>query len=173
MASKNPFDKPIIDPQYVSTTFDKFCLREAVKAIKRFVSARAWADYIISPHGSAAATTDEEIDAHIRGIATTVYHATGTASMSAGNAHWGVVNPDLKVKGVEGIRIVDASVFVNGFPVTSSYFDVLTCRISFSRCLRMRIPKDRYIYLRREQPLLLRLNTKIYIMWVDHDGLAY
>jgi len=111
LASKNPFDKPIIDPQYVSTTFDKFCLREAIKALKRFVSARAWADYIISPYGTTAATTDEEIDAHIRGIATTVYHATGTASMSAGNAHWGVVNPDLKVKGVEGIRIVDASVF--------------------------------------------------------------
>lgn len=113
MASKDPFDKPIIDPKYVSTAFDKFCLREAVKAVKRFVSATAWDDYIIGPHGTAAGTTDEEIDSHIRGIADTVFHATGTAAMSATNANWGVVNPDLKVKGVEGIRIVDASVFVS------------------------------------------------------------
>jgi choline dehydrogenase-like flavoprotein len=113
LATANPFDKPLIDPRLISTEFDKFCLRESVKAAKRFVSASAWDDYVIGPYGSAAGTTDEEIDAHIRNLASTVYHAMGTAAMSAVNASWGVVDPNLKVKGVEGIRVVDASVFVS------------------------------------------------------------
>ncbi|KAF8797727.1 alcohol oxidase [Phlegmacium glaucopus] len=111
LATANPFDKPIIDPKFVSTEFDKFCLRESVRAVKRFLSGSAWKDYVIGPYGSAAGTTDEEIDAHVQNLASTVNHVMGTAAISAVNAGWGVVNPNLKVKGVEGIRVVDASVF--------------------------------------------------------------
>lgn len=113
LATTDPFDKPIIDPKLVSTEFDKFCLRESVKALKRFLSASTWEDYVIGPYGSAAGITDEEIDAHVRNLSSTVNHVMGTAAISAVNASWGVVDPNLKVKGVEGIRVVDASVFVS------------------------------------------------------------
>jgi len=92
-------------------------MREAVKAVKRFVSAPAWKDYIIGPFGESfqSATDDKSIDAYVRELTTTIFHPVGTASMSPVNAKSGVVNPDLSVKGTDGLRIVDASVFVRFF----------------------------------------------------------
>ena len=70
-------------------------------------------DYIISPVGDLASTnTDAEIDAYVAAHALTIYHPVGTAQMSARGAKHGVVDPDLLVKKVSGLRIVDASVFV-------------------------------------------------------------
>ncbi|KAF8956200.1 hypothetical protein BDZ97DRAFT_1958944 [Flammula alnicola] len=113
LQSNNPFDKPLIDPRYLTTDFDIFTMREAVRAILRFVAAPAWSDYIIGPFGDlfAAATDDASIDAYIRGLCASILHAVGTASMTPPNAKTGVVNPDLKVKGADGLRVVDASVF--------------------------------------------------------------
>ena len=58
------------------------------------------------------AKTDEEILSAIRQAARTIFHPTCTARMSPKNAKWGVVDPELLVKGAAGLRIVDASVFV-------------------------------------------------------------
>ncbi|KDR79210.1 hypothetical protein GALMADRAFT_137093 [Galerina marginata CBS 339.88] len=109
----NPFDKPLIDPNYLSTAFDIFTMREAVKAVQRFVAAPAWKDYVIGPFGDvfSKAKTDSQIESYVRGLTTTIFHPVGTASMSPSNAKTGVVNPDLTLKGADGIRIVDASVF--------------------------------------------------------------
>jgi len=87
-------------------------MRESVKAVKRFIAGSAWEDYIIGPYGSTAGNTDDEIDAHVRELSTTVFHPVGTASMTKAGSSWGVVDPNLKLKGAEGIRIVDASVWV-------------------------------------------------------------
>lgn len=114
LASANPFTAPIIDPKFLTTQFDVFALREAVRAVKRLASANAWKGYIDLPFGGLAATSDADIDAYVRFQSTTVFHPVGTASMTAKNAKWGVVDPDLKVKGVEGVRVVDASVWVSG-----------------------------------------------------------
>lgn len=124
LASNNPFDKPLIDPGHLKTQFDIFTMREAVKAVQRFVAAPAWSDpseYIIGPFGTAfsAATTDPLIDTYVRGLASSVFHPVGTASMASKAATTGVVNPDLTVKETEGLRIVDASVFVSNSNVSS------------------------------------------------------
>ncbi|KAF9479960.1 alcohol oxidase [Pholiota conissans] len=111
LASADPYDKPLIDPRLLTTDIDLIVMRESVKATKRFVSAPAWSDYIIEPVGTLAGNTDDEIDAHVRGLATTIFHPVGTASMAAKGNKEGVVNPDLTVKGVEGLRVVDASIF--------------------------------------------------------------
>lgn len=90
-----------------------------MKALKRFVAAKAWDDYIIAPFGDlAGANTDEEIEAYVRNNAGTVFHSVGTASMSPKGAKWGVVDPDLKVKGVEGLRIADGSILVSDVECT-------------------------------------------------------
>ncbi|KAF8962123.1 hypothetical protein BDZ97DRAFT_1920795 [Flammula alnicola] len=113
LASTNPFDKPVINPQYLTTDFDIFAMRESVQAINRFVGAPAWSDYVVGPFGSsfAAATDDSSIDSYVRGLTTTIFHPVGTAAMSPAGATTGVVNPDLTVKGADGLRIVDASIF--------------------------------------------------------------
>ena len=123
--SADPFDKPLIDPQYLTTDFDIFAMRESVRASKRFVAAPAWADIVISPYGPLSATSDAEIDDHIRALAQTIYHPVGTAAMSSSHSKSGVVDQNLLVKGADGLRIVDASVFVgfvefnNGTPIYS------------------------------------------------------
>jgi len=109
--STDPFDKPLIDPQFLTTEFDVVAMRESVRATKRFVAAPAWADSVISPFGPLSATSDPEIDEYVRGLASTVYHPVGTAAMSSSHSKSGVVNQDLLVKGADGLRIVDASVF--------------------------------------------------------------
>ncbi|KAF9530999.1 hypothetical protein CPB83DRAFT_892268 [Crepidotus variabilis] len=110
LASSDPFDKPIIDPRMVTTDFDKFALREAVRAVKRFASASSWSDYIIAPYQTLAGTTDDEIDSHVRQLSSTVFHPVGTAAMSSSSSK-GVVDSQLKVKGTAGLRVVDASVW--------------------------------------------------------------
>jgi choline dehydrogenase/4-pyridoxate dehydrogenase len=57
-----------------------------------------------------AKTSDAELDAHIRAIAITVHHPLGTCRMGVEGDAMAVVDPELRVRGVEGLRVVDASV---------------------------------------------------------------
>ncbi|KAH6896413.1 hypothetical protein BKA70DRAFT_1198967 [Coprinopsis sp. MPI-PUGE-AT-0042] len=112
LRTNNAFDAPLIDPKLVTTEFDKVCLREAVKATKRFMAADAWDGYVNGPAlAGLGSNVDSEIDAYVRAESSTVYHPVGTASMSPANANWGVVDPQLRVKGTHGLRVVDASVW--------------------------------------------------------------
>jgi choline dehydrogenase-like flavoprotein len=109
--STNPLDQPLINPNLLQSTFDFLALREAFLATRRFASAPAWKGYLLSEVVSI--TNDDELDEYIRNSTTTVFHPVSTARMSRKGEEWGVVDPDLRVKGVEGLRIVDASVFVS------------------------------------------------------------
>jgi choline dehydrogenase-like flavoprotein len=112
--TSNPFDFPLMDPNFLSTEFDQFTMLYAVKAARRFVQASPWADFITGRFGVAgSADGDEAITAAIRAGVVTIWHPTSTARMSPKGANFGVVDPDLLVKGVSGLRIVDASVFVS------------------------------------------------------------
>ncbi|THU91238.1 alcohol oxidase [Dendrothele bispora CBS 962.96] len=116
----NPFTPPIIDIACLKTTFDSLAIRTAIKIVMNFTSAPAWDDYILGPftdlaHALEPSNSDPDelnkrLDEYIRNKTTATAHVIGTASMSARNASFGVVHPDLVVKGVEGLRVVDASV---------------------------------------------------------------
>ncbi|KAJ7282840.1 aryl-alcohol-oxidase from pleurotus Eryingii [Mycena rebaudengoi] len=108
--SSDPLAPPLIDPNLLGSEVDMFIMREAIKSSLRFASAPAWTDYIISPVSFNSSSTDEELDAYIRANAGTVFHPTGTAGMSPKGAKYGVVDPDLRVKGLNGLRVVDVSV---------------------------------------------------------------
>lgn len=89
-------------------------MRESIKAVKRFAAAPAWNGYITGLVGKFWGSADADLDAHARQHSTTVFHPTSTASMTSQASADGVVNPDLTVKGTEGLRIVDLSVLVSG-----------------------------------------------------------
>ncbi|KAF8888882.1 hypothetical protein BD779DRAFT_1672187 [Infundibulicybe gibba] len=111
LKSSNPFDAPIIDPALLKTDFDRVVMREAIKSIKKFYAASAWAGYVTAPTGGLEdAVDDASIDEYNKNTTQTIFHPVGTASMSAKGANGGVVDPDLRVKKVGGLRVVDASV---------------------------------------------------------------
>lgn len=118
LRSKNPLDAPLIDLGILSANFDLLALKEAVATARRFFAGPAWKGYVLQPAGAFAnATTDQSLEDFIAETAIGAAHAVGTSSMSAKNAKFGVVDPDLKLKGAEGLRIVDASVMVRSCSV--------------------------------------------------------
>ncbi|KAJ3743272.1 pyranose dehydrogenase [Lentinula detonsa] len=112
--SSNPFAPPLIDPGYLTSPFDVAAMRQALQIIFQYLSAPAWNGYILSPFGILANITlsdDSAVEAYIRESSSSTAHPVGTAAMSAKDADYGVVDPDLRLKGVDGLRVVDASVF--------------------------------------------------------------
>jgi len=112
LASSDPFDAPVIDTGALTSGFDVFAAVHGLKTAIKFVTAPVWKDYIIQITSPPAnATSDAEFEQFVRNTSITAFHLTGTSMMTAVTASYGVVNPDLKVKGISGLRIVDASVF--------------------------------------------------------------
>ncbi|KAK7052441.1 GMC oxidoreductase [Favolaschia claudopus] len=109
--SSNPFDSPIIDVGFLLEALDIFTGREAIKKVLRLFQAPTWQDYLIAPIEDLSDSSDDELDEYIRNSAASAFHLVGTAAMSARDADYGVVDPDLLVKGASRLRIIDASVF--------------------------------------------------------------
>ncbi|KAK0222762.1 aryl-alcohol oxidase precursor [Armillaria nabsnona] len=103
--STNPLSPPVINPNTLSNEQDVVLLKHAIGGAQRFVAAPVWADYILELY-----TDLGDLEGSIRAQARPAGHSVGTASMSPRNAHWGVVDPDLRLKQARGIRVVDASV---------------------------------------------------------------
>ncbi|KAJ7654804.1 aryl-alcohol oxidase-like protein [Mycena rosella] len=108
--SSDPFSPPLIDLGLLTSDFDLFALREALKRAQQFFSATVWRDFIIGPTQDFESMTSDELDQFIRNTSTPTLHLVGSAGMSARDAGYGVVDPDLLVKGIDGLRIIDASV---------------------------------------------------------------
>ncbi|KAJ7148659.1 aryl-alcohol oxidase [Mycena crocata] len=110
--SSNPFDAPVIDPALFLDEYDLVAMHIAVKKSVKFLSADAWKGYVLRPIDNLARglTSDDALDAYMRETVVSALHPTGSAAMSPKHAAWGVVDPDLLLKGATGIRIIDASV---------------------------------------------------------------
>ena len=109
--SKNPFEKPALLFNYISTDQDRREWVEAVKVARNILNQPAMAEFNggeTSP--GASVSTDEEILEWVRRDAETALHPSCTAKM--GTDDMAVVDPtSMKVHGVQGLRVVDASVF--------------------------------------------------------------
>ncbi|HAQ77661.1 MAG TPA: choline dehydrogenase, partial [Hyphomonas sp.] len=109
LASSDPFQHPAIDPNYLEAEEDRRAMREAVKMLRDLCSQNALRPFTgaeMMPGESVK--TDEDIDAFIRRTGETIYHPIGTVAMGAGDD--APVDGELRVRGVEGLRVVDASV---------------------------------------------------------------
>ncbi len=109
LASRDPFTEPLIDPRYLSTETDRRTMRDAVRIVREIVAQDAVKLYRgPEMRPGAHVRTDSEIDAWIRRTAETIYHPVGTVRMGADER--APVDGDLRVRGVEGLRVIDASV---------------------------------------------------------------
>jgi choline dehydrogenase-like flavoprotein len=108
----------VINLNLLSSEFDLFAMRESIKAIRRLFSLAPFQGFILQ--SSFNGTTDGEIEEFIRESVVAALHQVGSASMSPKDADWGVVDPDLKLKGAQGVRVVDASVLVRQLFIFSS-----------------------------------------------------
>jgi choline dehydrogenase-like flavoprotein len=100
----------VIDPRYLTEDADVATLVAGVRIAQRMAGAPAlkpWADAVY-PASDAA---DDDLAAYIRSNIGTVFHPVGTVRMGAKNDPAAAVDSDLKVKGVVGLRVADASVF--------------------------------------------------------------
>ena len=100
---------PGIDPRFLSDPEDLRVLVKGAKMTRAILQAPALAKYRHKELYTKDGMSDAEWENHIRSRADTVYHPVGTCRMGVDDA--AVVDPQLRVRGLEGLRVVDASVF--------------------------------------------------------------
>jgi choline dehydrogenase len=113
--SADPFDSPRIDPNYLAEPIDRDTMVAGVKMLREIYRQPAFRDHWeeeVLP--GPAATSDTDILNFIREQGSTVFHCSGTCRM--GLDEMAVVDPELRVRGIEGLRVIDASVM----PVVTS-----------------------------------------------------
>lgn len=109
IVSDNPLDRPMIDPGYLSNPADIELMLACIREARRIVSQPAFTDLKpkeISP--GPERTSDADLIADMREVSSTSWHPVGSCRM--GQDPDAVVAPDLRVHGLEGLSIVDASV---------------------------------------------------------------
>jgi choline dehydrogenase len=109
VTSPDPIVAPEIKFNFLSAALDRDTLVAGVRATRRIVEAKAM-DALrgteVSP--GSEVQSDEEILGYIRANAQTAYHPVGTCKM--GTDEMAVVDPELKVRGIQGLRIADGSI---------------------------------------------------------------
>jgi choline dehydrogenase len=116
LRSPDPRHKPAIDPAYLSDIDDLEPLVKAIRMAREFAAARPLSKLCTSELAPGEdARTDAELREFIRNDITTIYHPVGTCAMGgdsrlAASKLTSVVDTELRVRGIEGLRVVDASV---------------------------------------------------------------
>ncbi len=109
LRSSNPLDAPSIRANYLSDPRDMEVLLEGVKLSRTLAATHTFAAYRGKElHPGADAQDDQSLRAHIAKFTETLYHPAGTCKM--GHDAAAVVDSELRVHGVEGLRVVDASI---------------------------------------------------------------
>ncbi len=109
LASKDPAALPLVNPDFLSHRDDMDRLVRGFKLMRNILKQPALAKF--GGHelaATAGAQTDEQIERVIRDYADTIYHPVGTCRM--GNTDMDVVDAQLRVHGLQGLRVVDASI---------------------------------------------------------------
>ena len=109
LRSTNPAEAPIIQPNYFAEEADMQALVAGIKIARKVGEAQAFAPFRdVETHPGLQAQSDEKIAEYIRNYVETLYHPVGTCKM--GNDAMAVVDAHLRVRGVEGLRVIDASI---------------------------------------------------------------
>ena len=111
LVSSNPTDKPLIQQNFLSSSADWKTLRAALHIAREVVAESSMQPFVakeIAPGNSKV--SDKDLDQHISATAITLHHPLGTCRMGSENDPTAVVDSELRVLGVDSLRIVDGSV---------------------------------------------------------------
>ena len=109
LADNDPTSHPLVNPNYLGEASDMEKMVKAVKISREIFATKAFAPWVgqeLMPADDP--TTDDELRAFLRATADSYHHQTGSCKM--GTDDLAVVDPELRVRGVAGLRIADASV---------------------------------------------------------------
>ena len=107
--SADPTDAPEIRINYLATEVDRATNVEGLKILRKILHAPALAPYVVEEVDPGdKVTSDEALLAYCRARGSTIYHPTSTCRM--GNDPLAVVDQELRVRGIDGLRVIDASV---------------------------------------------------------------
>ncbi|HEY3230565.1 MAG TPA: GMC oxidoreductase [Roseiflexaceae bacterium] len=108
LRSADPKEKPLIDPGYLSDEADVDVLIAGIRQVREIMPQEPLARLAKAEDvPGAQVTNDERLRAWIRGNVHSMFHVTSTCAM--GGAEAAVCDPELRVRGVAGLRLVDAS----------------------------------------------------------------
>ncbi len=109
LASNDPQALPLVDPNFLADQDDTDTLVRGMKRMRGILSQAALTQFgARETAASASAQSDAEIEQFIRSHADTIYHPVGSCRMGPGSLD--VVDAELRVHGIQGLRVVDASV---------------------------------------------------------------
>jgi choline dehydrogenase-like flavoprotein len=108
LAGTDIADAPLIDPNFLAAPQDMDLLLDGARVVQRILAAPALSAYRGRRLHGTGREDDEGLRALIRAHADTIYHPVGTCRMGADAQ--AVVDPRLRVRGVEGLRVADASI---------------------------------------------------------------
>lgn len=111
LRSGNILEGPVIQPNYLQAEEDRNTLIEGVKLARKVLDTKAFAPYRLKNHFPEDLGNDEDILEHIEKSVEQVYHPVGTCKM--GQDEMAVVDENLKVRGIENLRVIDASIMPN------------------------------------------------------------
>ncbi|KAF0231778.1 MAG: glucose-methanol-choline [Beijerinckiaceae bacterium] len=111
LESPDPFAPPVIDPNYLSTEEDRQVAVDSLRLVRKIVGAEALKRFAPEEYKPGAhLTSDGDLAQAAGDIGTTIFHPVGTARMGQADDIHAVVDARLRVIGVEGLSVVDASV---------------------------------------------------------------
>lgn len=111
IATPDPLAPPVIDPNYLSTDDDKKVAIDSVKLTRSIVGQQAFTEYEAEEYRPGIKVqSDEQLLEEIGNIGTTIFHPVGTCKMGVSTDPMAVVDSKLRVFGVQGLRVADASV---------------------------------------------------------------
>ena len=109
IGSTDPFEAPSMQPNYLSTELDRRCAIAGVKLARALAATAAMKPYVAEEYRPGAATeSDADLLAFARNFGATIFRPSGTCKM--GSDAIAVVDDRLRVRGIEGLRIVDCSI---------------------------------------------------------------
>jgi choline dehydrogenase len=108
LASAEPGSRIEIQPNFLNEPSDLEALAEGVEFCMEMAATPAYGPFVARPASPDRRLSRREREAFVRQACDTFFHACGTCAMGTGA--WAVVDPFLRVRGVEGLRIADASV---------------------------------------------------------------